>query len=472
MDSGHLSAEPVRPIRPLWIIPGLIAGLAIVAAIGALAGRFVLGDDQNYPDEWDPAVLDLAAFVEESRGLEWAHPVQVDFADEQEFAADLGVGELEPDPEYDAGYLGWFRALGLGSGTADLGAEQDTLLAGGVAAFYIPFEDRVVIPAGELTISQQATIVHELTHALQDQHFDIGRLFKTIERDAVFTALIEGDATRIENLWIASLPPARLAELETEYAQSSAGYEADVAGVTSALEALFSSPYQLGPPLAEILLRAGELDANLHSPPFTEEAVFDPVMHLLGDDKISDRPTLDDPDGEFWDEGQLGPVLLYLMLAEVVPLDRALNAVHGWGTDAYVSSFIDDRLCMEIEIEADSTADLAEMRRAFNVWAQSSPDREMLSRNHGRSTVSLQTCDPGPDGAPVELDAVLALDAAASVSWIALTALDEGLPPEQAHCVGLTTVGSFTLDEIADPDSRWWNEGLWDSYDNSIEACD
>ncbi|MCP3854709.1 MAG: hypothetical protein GY745_04560 [Actinomycetia bacterium] len=468
MDTGqHLIPSPAQPVRPRWVLPGVVGILATVAGFGWLGGWVASREAPLHPDEWDPAVAELAAFVEEYRGLEFEHPVWVDFAEEQDFFDDLGVGDLEPDPDFDAAYLGWFRALGLGSGAADLGTEQDTLLTGGVAAYYDTQEDRVVIPAGELTLGQQATIVHELTHALQDQHFDIGRSFKTAERDAAFTAVIEGDATRIENLWIEALPPAELEQLSAEYAESAGEYEASVTGVTSALEALFSAPYQLGPPMAELLYEAGQLDTLLQSPPFTEEAVVDPVNNLIIGEAKRVRPPLPEVEGEYWDEGQIGPLLLFLMLAEAMPLDDALAAVHGWGSDAYVSSFVEDQLCVTVHIEADSQADLDEMRGALEVWATEGSSREV----QGEDMVLVRTCDPGPDGDPVELDAVLALDAAASVSWIALAAIEEGLPPEQAHCVGLGTVGAFTLDDMADPMGSWWSDEVWTAYDNSVDEC-
>ena len=60
-------------------------------------------------------------------------------------------------------------------------------------------------------VDVRITLVHELTHALQDQRFDLTRLDDAIEtsgEDFALTALVEGDATSIEDDYLYSLPQA------------------------------------------------------------------------------------------------------------------------------------------------------------------------------------------------------------------------------------------------------------------------
>jgi len=60
-------------------------------------------------------------------------------------------------------------------------------------------------------VDVRVTIVHELTHALQDQHFDLTKLDDAVEtegEDFALTALVEGDATSIEDDYLFSLPQA------------------------------------------------------------------------------------------------------------------------------------------------------------------------------------------------------------------------------------------------------------------------
>ena len=73
-------------------------------------------------------------------------------------------------------------------------------------AYYDQDEDRIIIRGTEISPALSVTLVHELTHALQDQHFDLDREDESEDGgDEVFRSLVEGDATRVEDGYIASL---------------------------------------------------------------------------------------------------------------------------------------------------------------------------------------------------------------------------------------------------------------------------
>lgn len=55
-------------------------------------------------------------------------------------------------------------------------------------------------PSSGVGLASRATLVHELVHALQDQHFDLGRRIheqRTTDEENAFGALVEGDATLV-----------------------------------------------------------------------------------------------------------------------------------------------------------------------------------------------------------------------------------------------------------------------------------
>ena len=115
-----------------------------------------------------------------------------------------------------------FRALGLIEGDVDLFDKFNELQGKGTIGFYSYEDERIRIRGTELTPAVESTLVHELTHALQDQNFDLGKRFEELDKadDANssaasdgFDALVEGDARRIEDKWRASLsdPGARRA---------------------------------------------------------------------------------------------------------------------------------------------------------------------------------------------------------------------------------------------------------------------
>ena len=58
-----------------------VAGLVVSALV------VVRGDGIDHPEEWDERVVDLAAFVEQERGLEFERPVTVEFLNDDEYSA-------------------------------------------------------------------------------------------------------------------------------------------------------------------------------------------------------------------------------------------------------------------------------------------------------------------------------------------------------------------------------------------------
>ena len=76
-----------------------------------------------------------------------------------------------PDHRDIRRYTSLLRALGLVTGKVDLlGATNEANGAGTLA--YYSFEDKQITIRGQrLTPAVRSTLVHELTHALQDQHF-------------------------------------------------------------------------------------------------------------------------------------------------------------------------------------------------------------------------------------------------------------------------------------------------------------
>ena len=65
------------------------------------------------------------------------------------------------------------RALGLLDHRVDLLEVVNDLQGGGVIGLYDEEDKRIRMRGEDLTPAVKATLVHELTHALQDQHYDL-----------------------------------------------------------------------------------------------------------------------------------------------------------------------------------------------------------------------------------------------------------------------------------------------------------
>ena len=277
--------SPRRWARPLGVVA---AGAVAVAAIGSATGAFDTGP--AHPDAWDPRVAELADFVEDERGLDFEQPVQVDFLSAREYseATTTGAAGLADDEllELDR-YAAELRAFGLATGELDLVEALNAVSDGGTLAFYDPDDERIRVRGTELTPGLRVTLVHELTHALQDQHFDLGRLYdddlESSERTA-FLGLVEGDALRVETGYTSrGLSATERQEYEQEYQGELERSREATSDVPPFVAASFAVPYALGQPLAVMLANQGgnaAVDRAFDDPPSTEEHLFDPASYL------------------------------------------------------------------------------------------------------------------------------------------------------------------------------------------------
>lgn len=121
----------------------VVTAVLVVVLMAACSGS----GESDFPDEFDPAIVELVDFVERERDLEFLHPVHVDFLTEEEFIARLTASETptEDDLLELERSVQQLRALGLVQGDIDLVAASEQLVAASVTAFYDPDEKRIWI---------------------------------------------------------------------------------------------------------------------------------------------------------------------------------------------------------------------------------------------------------------------------------------------------------------------------------------
>ncbi|HMC43606.1 MAG TPA: hypothetical protein VKI20_11410, partial [Acidimicrobiales bacterium] len=145
-------------------------------------------------------VHDLEGFVERTRSLKFVRQVPVSLLDDSTFRK--RVEELiTASPTSVEKSQKVLRALGLIGAGVDLGKEERALYAGAVVGLYDQKNKVLLVRGARPTPLVRRTLAHELTHALQDQHFSIYRpeLDKRDDESPVaFSALLEGDARRVE----------------------------------------------------------------------------------------------------------------------------------------------------------------------------------------------------------------------------------------------------------------------------------
>lgn len=434
---------------PAWLTG--FAALAVLVAGIVAAATF----DDRYPDQWDPRVADLADFAARERGLDFVQPVYVDFLEGEAFRqtvvsedGDL-TDEDRIDLEQGAAVL---RATGLASGDLDLLDSSNELIGGSTLAYYDPTTERITVRGTELTIGVRATLVHELTHVLQDQNFDLERLgtFPSDAENSTFLAVVEGDADRIGTRWREQLSRRDRQALDDEESADATDVEIsdDVPG---ALVALASAPYLLGDSFVNTVFEmrgAAGVDKALQTPPKTEEQLLDPFVYLDGQaPQAVDLPNLG-PGDEAFEEGDFGSLTWYLLLAEQLDPRSALRAVDGWGGDAYRTFDRQGRACVRVAFRGDTPSDTDEMEAVLGEWTATVPANDASVSRRGDDVV-LESCDPGADAEPSRGGgAQQALVYPLNRTGFIVAALAGGVDEEMARCFADGFVYAYSLDEL------------------------
>jgi hypothetical protein len=390
----------------------------------------------------------LVRAAEGYRGLRLKRPVPYGALDEKGLRTKV-METLDEDlpPEEMRAFEASLKAFGLLPAGADAGKIYRDLLVQQVAAFYDPERKYLAMiertdggdamPKGtspELARrAREGVLVHELTHAIDDQSFDIAKMSKTdplSDESSAILGLVEGDATvvmydfvlgkRVEEV------PGFARELRKtmEDPKQLASLSADLPGGGGLAQApawfrdsLIFSYLQGFTFCLDLERRGGQklLDyAFAKDPPRSTE-------QLLHPEKWYGRR--DDPIGLPWPdlsallpgwkkaaEGQMGEEGIGILLREAVPgpmtaatVAAAASAAAGWGGDrfgVYEQGGVkgqevakDGKRLLLWVTEWDTAADAAEFQAAaarlptVEGWhvARSSPTRVVLTRGPGGS---------------------------------------------------------------------------------------
>ena len=341
------------------------------------------GGKPDTPKEWDERVLPFVDFVEEQRELEFDHPVKVRFLSDNELEKELrseNDAQTKADREFEQQIAGEFRALGLVSDEVDLGQASEDLAADNVLGYYDSLTETLVVrDQGSDSIDADVTVVHELTHALQDQHFDLDRLYRGAKSGSEGFALdflLEGDATTVETAYIETLSRAEQDEYFGLIGEITS--EPLPEGVPYALNVFSAAPYVLGKAYVFALDPDGGTtgrDRAFRNPPETEEVLLDPVaLEQRQSAKKVPKPALEEGEERAYAPEQFGAFSLYLMFATRFDVRTALAAVTGWGGDSYVGFKEDGDICLRGNVTGDRRTDTDELEEALTMWAAAMPD--------------------------------------------------------------------------------------------------
>ena len=456
--------EPRRRRLPLVIAVVLV--LALLAGAAVVYVVFVRDTGPPHPDKWDSRVEELVEIVEDERDLDFEHPVYVDFLSEAEFKKKVTSDDddlTDEDREEIEQATGLLRALGLVEGDLDLFESSNELRGSSVLGYYSYKDERIRIRGTEVTPAVRSTLVHELTHVLQDQHFDLEEMTDSVEDDSsassALDALIEGDARRIETKWRDGLSEEErkaVVESRKEQSQGTDSDDVDAPEVPEVLTTMMSAPYELGEALLAVAVEQGgdrAVDKLFERPPTTDEHQLDPWT-LVEDHAVPlDVPTPKPAEGEeSFDDGPFGAVMWMLLLAERIPVKRALTAADGWGGDGYVAFERDGVACVRVDYRGDTLQDLDQMGAALTTWVARLPEASASVKVSG-SMLTFESCDPGPQATSVATKSSKdALLLALSRTYLSVNLVKGGLEEGVARCAADLLVREFSLKELNDPE--------------------
>jgi hypothetical protein len=312
----------------------------------------------------------LEAFVEKNRGLKFKQPVKVTLLDEKAFRRRI-ADESKPDKAETDKFYRVLRALDLIDADVDLAKAQQALLGGAVVGYYDPKAKELFVRGAKPTPAVRQVLVHELTHALQDQHFNIERpeLDKQDdEASQAWSGLLEGDAVRIERKYFQSLSGKDQDRAEKEQADG----VGDLSDVPAVLIEALTFPYTVGPRFVQSVVEQGgqpRLDAafGTGTAPTTSEQLIHPDKFLAGEGSLPvPEPAAD---GTVIDKGVFGEFGFIQQLERVVTDRNALfRATAGWGGDHYVAWDQGAKTCVRVDVVMDTPQDAEELRGALQQW--------------------------------------------------------------------------------------------------------
>lgn len=317
-------------------------------------------------------IADIKAFVEQERGLRFTAEVPVQLAGGAEFTRLLLADFEEHRPQLvELGQV--LRGLGLVPANEDVVADQRILLEAGVGGFYDPKTKRLVVRGTDTSPFVRQVLAHELTHALDDQHFGLDRPALDTADDETgfgFSALVEGNARRVEDAYYSSLSSSD--QLASEREQLAlVTQRPDLQRLPPVLLSLLQSPYTDGESLVASILGAGgqaRLDAAFASPPTTSEQVLDPSKYLSGHGAVAVAAPEPAGGAAAANRGSLGALLL------VEVLDQASGdystVAEGWGGDQYVTWTDGSRTCVRDQMLGDDPVATARIGEALAAWAR------------------------------------------------------------------------------------------------------
>jgi hypothetical protein len=238
--------------------------------------------------------------------------------------------------------------FGLGTVSSSFDYEKSILglLETQLAGFYDPKEKTMYMAQDLVGIERDATLAHELVHALQDQHYDLEKhiAFKedTGDQQSAIHGLAEGDATSAMLDHVMASRGARATDVSDDLislqVRGSMEMSPETANVPTILKRSVISPYVDGTLFVHWARRNGgwkAVDEIWKKPPITTEQMLHPEKLQAREPAESipvPSPAPKGPQDVIYKD-IFGEQSVRLLFEEWMPRVAAINAAKDWGGD-------------------------------------------------------------------------------------------------------------------------------------------
>lgn len=364
-------------MRPRFIVV-VLALVLVAAACGDDDSTATTSLDESTPSTatavgqsgFESELEQLVIATEQVRGLSFIEDPIITIVSHDELAERVADQiEEDLDPEELEVSQALFELLGLLDGSIDLGDAYTALYSEQVGGYYDDETGELVIAAAdELSPLSRTIVVHELIHSLTDQHFGFAAVMDDLidaerfHEASALQALVEGDATFHQILFLQSLPEEQQVDAVTE------SLSTDTA-VLDSLPAWFGEdltfPYDAGFAFVDrIASDRGTAGINqaYELLPTTTEQILHPEAYFSLEPGLPVELPVVTPDGyEVFEAGSFGEWNIRLLLLDGVQPGEAVVGADGWAGDSYTILWAEGEVAFVLAVQSETPRDAQEL---------------------------------------------------------------------------------------------------------------
>ena len=354
--------------------------IAALFGVGVLTGEG--SDPQDEPSEGsDPShdVERVAHRLERVRELDFRRlPAVRTISGEQAREEGLAVLDEEYPPDRRAADEQVLTMLGLLPEGSDLRELAGTIFGEEVAGFYDDEKKQMTLVAGSGEGTEgEITLAHELTHALEDQHFDLGLQGGLDDHRTARSALIEGTATvAMVDYLVRFLTGGAVGRRQAIAQLQAADLLQSDSGLPPYLQRSLLFPYTAGARFVDAIGTWGPANRALRGTgPVSTEQVLHPEKYRAGEKPLPvEAPEARRPGWKKASAGTIGEFDTAELIRSSDSPDRAARAAAGWGGGSYALWRKDDSSLLTLAWRWDTRRDAAEFVAALPRYIERSLD--------------------------------------------------------------------------------------------------